>query len=145
MVRAISLSFAVLAAVFATGMAGLIFIEQADYPGSSIFPMPFLVLLEWAAFGIAGAVYLILAELRSEINQIRGSWGIIGAYIPLILLGAFSIGPYVLASAVLLLGPTLILTLRNRLPIIRHLAILGIGAIANLVLLFAFIGLAKLV
>ena len=145
MVRAIPLSSAILGALFATGMAGLVLIEQAASPGSSIFPMLFLVLFEWAAFGITGAVYLVLTELRPDTSQVRGAWSIVGAYVPLILLGAFSIGPNVLVSAVLLLVPTLILTLRNRLPIIRHLAILGIGTIANLVLLLAFIALARVV
>lgn len=145
MIRVISLSSAILGAMLATTAAGLVLVQQADSPGSSVFPMPFLVLFEWAAMGIAGAVYIVLAELRSDTSQVRGAWGIVGAYVPLILLGAFSIGPIALISAVLLLVPALLLTLRNRLPIMRQLAILGIGAIGNLALLFAFIAIARVV
>jgi hypothetical protein len=140
MIRAISLLSAILGAMLAIAAAGLLLVHEVDSAFASVFPMPFLVLLEWAAFGIAGAVSIIRTELRSDISHLRAAWGIVGGY-----LGALSIGSLALISAVLLFGPTLLLTLRSRLPIMRHLAILGIGAIGNLVLLFAFIALARVV
>jgi hypothetical protein len=145
MIRAISLLSAILGAMLAIAAAGLLLVHEVDSAFASVFPMPFLVLLEWAAFGIAGAVSIIRTELRSDISHLRAAWGIVGGYVPLIYLGALSIGSLALISAVLLFGPTLLLTLRSRLPIMRHLAILGIGAIGNLVLLFAFIALARVV
>jgi hypothetical protein len=145
MSRTISLSFTVLGAFLAAGAAGIILIQQADMPGSSVFPMPFLVLFEWAVLGIAGAVYVSLAELRSDERQLQGAWAIVGAYIPLILLGAFSIGPIALVTAVLLLGPTIFLTIRHGSPILRQMGILAIGALANLVILLTLIGIDRIV
>jgi len=101
MIRAILLSSAILGAILATAAAGLFLVHQAAGSGGSVFRLPFLVLVEWAAFGITGAVYIIRTELRSDASQLRGAWGIVGAYVPFIFLGALSIGGLALISAVL--------------------------------------------
>lgn len=139
MIRAILLSSAVLGAMLATGAAGEVLIHEFDVSGSSIFPMPFLVLFEWVFLGISGVVYVVLTELRSDMDHLKWTWVIIGAYVPLIFLSALSIGPIVLISGVLLLAPTLIISFRNRSNFMRYSVFFGIGAIGNLVLLFALI------
>ena len=145
MSRTISLTSAVLSTILASGAAGMVFIQQAGIPGSPVFPLPFLVLLEWALLSIAGAIYVSLAELRADGRQLQGAWAIVGAYIPLILLSAASIGPIALVCAILLLAPTIFVTMRFGSPILRQLGILVIGAIVNLMMLFALIGIDTIV
>lgn len=143
MSRIISILLSVTGGILATAAAGAFTAQQANISGSDIFPMPFLALLDWGILGIAGAVYIILAELRSEPRQLQGAWGILGAYIPLILLGALTIGPLALVSAAFLLVAAMILTVRYKAPYLRQLGFLVIGGLVNLVILIALILLAR--
>jgi hypothetical protein len=142
--RTISLSSAVLGAILATMGAGMILIQQAGIFASNVFPMPFLVLLDWAVLGVAGAVYVSLATLRPDARQLQGAWAVLGAYVPLIVIGAFSIGPVALLCALLLLAPTLFLTIRHQVNFGRLLGILAIGILANLTLVLALVMIGRL-
>jgi hypothetical protein len=137
MFRKLSILSAIIGAGLATAAAGAFLSQQASFNGSSVFPMPFFALFDWAVLGIAGAVYLALAELRPEDHQTKGAWAVLGAYLPLIVLGALSIGSIALVSAAFLLVPVILHTIRYRVPFLRQLGFLLIGAVINL----AFLGI----
>jgi hypothetical protein len=144
MYRKISIVSAVLGAVLAVTAAVVILIQQAGILGISIFPLPFLVFVDWATLGIAGAVYVNLSTIHSDAHQLQGAWAVLGAYIPLIVLGAFSIGPIALVGGLLLLAPTIHLTIRYGGNFRRLLGILVIGGLVNLIVLVALIMIGQL-
>jgi hypothetical protein len=144
MAKTIALTSAIVGALLAFTAASLVLIQEASHPGASIFPMPVLVLIEWGVLGMAGAIYLLLAEMRQAGRYLLGAWAMLGAYLPLILLGAFTIGPYALASALLLLAPTAYLTHRHDIGARRWPGYLVIGALGNLAILLILILLGNL-
>jgi hypothetical protein len=144
LVRSITILLAVLGAMIAVAAAGLMLSEEVSFNGTSVFPLPFLVLFEWGVLGMAGAVYVTLSELQWSDHHPQVAWGILGAYVPLIFLGAFSLGLLALISALPLVAATVIMTIRRRLSAFRCLGMMTIGALANLAILFGLIGLNAL-
>ena len=119
---------------FAAQQAGL-----ASAPGESIWPLPGLVLLEWAAFGVIGLMGILLAENPHALSWLSASWFVLGAFLPLVILGALSIGPYVLLSLIALLIATLLTSWQLKISSLPRLKFLLIGMIANLGLLLGVI------
>jgi hypothetical protein len=119
---------------FAAQQAGLV-----SAPGESIWPLPGLVLLEWAALGVIGFMGILLAENPHNLPWFGASWFIIGAFLPLVILGALSIGPYVLLSLVALLIAAVLTSLQLKISPLPHLKFLLIGIITNFGLLLGVI------
>lgn len=116
-------------------------------PGESIWPLPGLVLLDWAVFGAVGFIGVLLAEEgvvpQGHPSRFGASWFAIGALLPLVVLGALSIGPYVFLSLVTLLIATLLASVQLKLNLLPHIKWLLIGMVANLVLLLGMILLGQ--
>jgi hypothetical protein len=123
---------------FATQQASL-----ASAPGESIWPLPGLVLLEWAAFGVVGFMGVLLAENPQYLAWFGASWFVTGAFLPLVVLGALSIGPFVLLSLVALLVAVLLTSLQLKLSLLPRFKLLLIGIVANFGLLLGLILLAQ--
>ena len=119
----------------------------ASAPGESIWPLPGLVLLDWAAFGVVGFTGILLAEDRvapqARPSRFGASWFAIGAFLPLVVLGALSIGPFVFISLVTLLIAALMASMQLKLSLLPRLKFLLIGTVANLVLLLGMILLGQ--
>ena len=143
--HAIAIIPSVIGAMLALAAASVIINLETEIPGSALFPMPSLLLFEWATFGITGATYMSLSIIRSDANDLRGAWAVIGAYLPLIALGPFSIAPITLLSALLLLVSAILVTTRKRIGILGALASSVIGAVANLIVLLVLIMIGDLV
>jgi hypothetical protein len=127
--------FAALSAAIALGGGIGFAAQQATLPGSSIWPLPGLVLLEWAAFGVVGFMGILLAESPYNLSWFSASWFVIGAFLPLVVLGALSIGPFVLLSLVALLIAALLTSVQLKISLLPRLKFLLIGVVANLGLL----------
>jgi hypothetical protein len=116
-------------------------------PGVSIWPLPGLVLLDWAAFGVVGFTGILLAEEgvapQARPSRFGASWFAIGAFLPLVVLGALSIGPYVFLSLVTLLIAAVLASMQLKLSLLPRLKFLLIGMVANLVLLLGMILLGQ--
>jgi hypothetical protein len=123
---------------FAAQQAGL-----ASAPGETIWPLPGLVLLEWAAFGVVGFMGILLTENPSNLSWFSASWFVIGAFLPLVVLGALSIGPFVFLSLVALLIAAVLTCLQLKISLLPRLKYLLIGIVANLGLLLGLILLAQ--
>src|SRR3712207_2876907 len=72
---------------------------QLSSPNGSLWPLPAVVLIEWLALGIVGAIATVAdrQSTRSLWTTIR--WIVCGALFGLVILGGFSIGPLVLLAA----------------------------------------------
>jgi hypothetical protein len=138
--------FAALSAMVSLG-GGIGFAAQqsawASAPGESIWPLPGLVLLEWAAFGVIGFMGILLAENPHNLPWLGASWFVVGAFLPLVVLGALSIGPYVLLSLVALLIAALLTSWQLKASPLLHFRFLLIGTVANLGLLLGVILLGQ--
>jgi hypothetical protein len=111
----------------------------ASAPGESIWPLPGLVLLEWAAFGVIGFMGILLAENPHNRSWLSAPWFVIGAFLPLVILGALSIGPFVFLSLVALLIAALLTSWQLKASLLPRLKFLLIGTVANLGLLLGVI------
>jgi hypothetical protein len=138
--------FATLSAAVALG-GGIGFAAQqaalASAPGESIWPLPGLVLLEWAAFGMIGFMGILLAENPHTQPWLNASWFVLGAFLPLVILGALSIGPYVFLSLVALLIAALLTSWQLKVSLLPRIKFLLIGIVANFGLLLGVILLAQ--
>ncbi len=88
----IALTLSFLGAIVSIGGAIIIYSSQAQDGMSPLWPLPGLVLLDWVLLGLIAflGAYLSFKQLSAKWLQV--TWFITGAFMPLIVLGAFSIG-----------------------------------------------------
>ncbi len=117
------------------------YVTQVQAGATSLWPLPGLVLVDWALLGIIGffAAYIIFRKNTVIWQQVI--WSISGAFIPLIILGGASIGPFVLIEFGLFMVCSLFLSVQRRPKWLENFGLLMLGAIINLVVLSAMIAL----
>jgi hypothetical protein len=114
-----------------------------------------IVLIEWILLGLTGFLGIVLDNQRCSssyehlskeqenrkpaLNWSVVTWAACGALITMMILGAFSIGPIVLAAVLAFGGAAALADRRKRENIMISFRVLIAGALANLVLLFALI------
>jgi hypothetical protein len=126
------------AAISLSGAVGFA-AQQSSAPGESIWPLPGLVLLDWAIFGMAGLVGVLSAENSQHLSWFDASWFAVGALLPLVILGALSIGPFVFFSLVALSIAVFLTSLQLKINLVPRFKYLLIGMVANLALLLGVI------
>jgi hypothetical protein len=132
-----------LAAVMSILGAAAIWSSEASIQSSALWPLPALVLFNWAGLGFLGALAVYLAE-KSDRNWLLGiPWAITGALLPMVVLGVFSIGPLVLVSALLFLVASAVVTLRRQRSFLHGLGLLLVGSVGNVALLFLLIAIGN--
>jgi hypothetical protein len=73
----------------------------------------------------------------------RALWATLGTFIPLMILGAFSIGTAVFLVFVLFLISAVIFSIRQRAMWLVNIGFLMLGGVGNLTLLLIIIGLSN--
>jgi hypothetical protein len=133
--------FSFLAMVISLGAAAAIYSTEAQNGITPLWPLPGLVLLDWALVGSIGFIssYLVLRGAKGK--WLRAAWIITGTFIPLIILGAFSIGFFVLIAFFLYVISTIILTVQRKPKWLLSFSLLMLGSFINLGLLFIMITL----
>ena len=116
---------------------------QMQFPGNSLWPLPGLVLLLWVLLALFGFISAYFCMKRISINWQHALWAISGTFIPLMILGALSIGPSVFLVFLLLLISVLILSIRQRAKWLASLGFLLLGGVSNLILLLMIIALGN--
>jgi len=106
-----------------------------------MWPLPGLVLLDWALLGLLGMAGVALAGRGHPYRGAGAAWAASGGLLPLMILGGFSIGPVVALSELAILGAAILIFVRSRRGIIPSLGVFTAGAIANLTVLFLLISL----
>jgi hypothetical protein len=134
---------AFLGALAAAGGAALFYGQQVQLSGSSVWPLPGLVLLLWAGWGMLG----FLGALFST-RSTSSFWRIAlplstGALLPLVILGAFSIGAFVFISMLFLLAATVVIVTQKKLRWLDSLNFGMLGVIISLGLMLIFIALGR--
>jgi len=134
-------SLGAVGALIALGGPMLILGSQPDGPGFSNWPLPGMVLLDWAVLGVLGFLSAYLGP-----KPLPGSWGktawlAAGGLMPLMVLGALSIGPLVLLSLVFLIASAVLVAISQRLKAFDAIGFFALGMIGNLAILIGLIGL----
>jgi len=118
--------------------------SQAQIPATQLWPLPGLILLYWALLGLIGLLSAYLNFRQIHVIWLKVTWIITGTFIPLIILGAFSIGLGVLIVEFLFLISVIIMTVRQRAKWLESFGLLILGAFCSLVLLLIMITLGNL-
>jgi hypothetical protein len=134
---ALGLAFA--GALVAGAGAGMVFSQQARISASPLWPLPGLVLMEWAALGMLGFLGAYLGRKSGSIYWRKIAWCAAGALLPLVILGAWSIGTLVLVSLLLLLGSSALIALQTKEKWLPCLGFFLASAMCNLGLLWIII------
>jgi hypothetical protein len=125
------------------GAAGIL-ASEATTGGGHIFPLPGLILIEWASIGLLAFIFAIAVFNPQYQHLERGIWMMTGALLPLVVLGALSIGPLVLAAAICFLLASISVSLHTGTQLVPKLGYLLIGAIGNLIIVLVLITINSL-
>ena len=133
------------AAGLAISLAGALLVgaEQLSFTGSTIWPLPGLVLLDWAGLGVAGFLGLLSEGNPKAPYYLNIIWFVIGAQMPLVVLGAFSIGAMVLLSLIAFLVAALLASAQIPVGWLGYGKYLLVGMLANLVVLLLLISFGR--
>ncbi len=134
-----SLVLAFVGAVIALIGSGLVFADQAQIPESRIWPLPGLIFFDWAIIGILGFLGAWLSDKPNGSTWLKVIWFVVGALIPLVILGAFSIGLFVLFTLLFFLASAVILTIQMKGEALGHIELFMVGVICNLGILLVLI------
>jgi hypothetical protein len=139
----IALSISFLGALVSIGGAVLILSDEASLAMTPVWPLPGFVLLDWAVLGFIVFLTAYLSFRQISAKWLQVSWFITGAFIPLIVLGALSIGLFVLIAFLLFVISTIILAIRRRAKWLESFGLLMLGAVCNLGILLIVITLGN--
>jgi hypothetical protein len=118
------------------------YVTEAQIAGVSLWPLPGLVLVDWILVGVLGFFATYFRLRRRSKRWLVACWVFSGAFIPLVILGAFSIGFMVLITFLLSLLATSILAFRNGTNWLESFGALMLGSIGNLAILMLVISLS---
>lgn len=136
---ALLLAFLGSAASIAGALA--IYSSQAQFAETSLWPLPGLILFLWGMLGLLGFIAAYLIFRAASLRGLRTLIFITGMFIPLIIIGALSIGTLVAIGFLFFLISTLILAIRKKAKLLESIGLFMLGAICNLGLLFIIITL----
>lgn len=141
----IGLAAAFIGALFSVGGAIAEYVSLAlviEGSGGSIWPLR-VFLLDWALVGIIDFIAAYFVFRWSSINWQQATWAFTGALIPLIILGAFSIGPLVLIAFILFVVSNVLFAVSRKPKWLASIGALALGIIINLGFLLLVITLAN--
>ncbi len=138
---ALFLSF--LAAIVSISGAIFTYTSQAQIPEVTLWPLPGLVLVDWLLIGVISFVVVSISLRRKTAGWLRMTWLMTGAFIPLIILGALSIGLLVLIAFFFTVTSTFIIAIRYRFKWLENFGFLMLGSMSNLLILILIISLGS--
>jgi hypothetical protein len=128
----IAMLLAFLGAIVSFVGAIFTFSSQAQTPAASVWPLPGLVLLDGVLLGSIGFLTAFFSFRHGSTIWVSVAWFITGTFIPLIILGAFSIGLAVLVAFLLLVISTIIFAIRQKGNWLTSFGLVMLGSICNL-------------
>ncbi|NJD58308.1 MAG: hypothetical protein C3F13_03015 [Anaerolineales bacterium] len=139
----IALLLAFSAAVITFFGAVLTYLSQAQIGSAPLWPLPGLVLVDWTLLGTIGFVTAFSCLRMKTAGWFRTTWIITGTFIPIAILGAFSIGMVVMLTFLLFVFSTVIIAIRYQAKWLESFGMLMLGSIGNLAILMAIITLSN--
>ncbi len=114
------------------------FQAQTQSPGDSVWPLPGLALVDWVIFSLLGFLGIWFSNRSDNTTALYGAWLAVGALFPLVILGVFSIGLFVLITELLLLIAAILVIFQRSSRNYRPISLAMVGVIGNLCLFFLF-------
>ena len=139
----LALGFPFFALVFSIWAVISVASVQKQISTESLWPLPGLVLLLWILLASFGFISAYLCMIRISIKWQQALWAISGTFIPLMILGALSIGIAVFLVFILFIISAIILSVRQRAKWLKSLGFLLLGGVSNLILLLLIIALSN--
>lgn len=139
----IGLACAIIGALISAVVAIAVYVQQAVSSTVPMWPLPGFVLMEWALLGIFNFIAAYYVFRGSSINWQQAAWALTGALIALIILGAFSIGPYVLIAFILFVISIVLFALCRKPKWLPSIGVGVLGIILNFGLLWLVIRLVN--
>jgi hypothetical protein len=109
-----SLGLALVGVLIAVVGARLVFQGQAEMQGSRMWPLPGMVLVDWAGLGVLGFLDALLHPRGQSSAWLKALWFVPGALLPMAIVGGFSIGLFVLLSFFSFLASAVMLTIPEK-------------------------------
>ncbi len=129
------------------GGAAITWLSQAspNSPYVSLWPLPALVLIEVAILGLAGFSGVVLDNQQQSSRWGRVRWIACGGLTALAIIGAFGVSVLALLAVPALLfgGAAILADIRQDQNMLTDLGIFTLSVVANLVLIFALISVAR--
>jgi hypothetical protein len=119
------------------------FVNQLQNSPSFLFPLPGLVLIDWAVLGILGFFGAYFGVKLTPSFWLKIAWFVIGAFLPLMILGLFSIGLFIFISLPFFLASIILISIRNKMMWLNSLGLVLLGAVGNFALLYVFVALGN--
>jgi hypothetical protein len=139
----LALGFSFFAVIVTVWGALAIVSVQDRVAGEPLWPLPGFVLLDWVLLGLMGFLTTYFCMRKLAEKWMQAMWFTTGTFIPLIILGAFSIGPIVLLVYVLFLISAIILSIRQKAKWLQSFGLMLLGGVSNLTLLLIIITLGN--
>jgi hypothetical protein len=117
--------------------------ELSQSPAQILWPLPGLALIDWAALGLLGLAFVAPSNIHQAWIWSKFTWAICGALVVLMILGAFSIGPYVMWAVLCFAIAGALAWAYQKPRLVADLLALALGAFGNLLLLLTFILLGR--
>jgi hypothetical protein len=108
-----------------------VYISQVSRFDMPMWPLPGLFLVYWAMLGVINLIFTFLIARNALNNYLYTSWLINGAFIPLIILGALSIGSAVLLGFVFFLLSSILQSVHKKVKLITSLGRFALGIIVS--------------
>jgi hypothetical protein len=148
MQRIIEWALAGIGAILCVGGAAITWLSQASLnsPNVSLWPLPALVLIEVAILGLAGFSGVVLDNQQQSSRSGRVIWIACGGLTALAIIGAFGVSVVALlvVPALLFGGAAILADIRQQRNMLTDLGIFTVSAVANLMLIFALISVARI-
>ena len=118
------------------------YLSQAQIPEASLWPLPGLILVDWLLIGSLSFVAVFFCLRRKSSTWRKLVWFMTGTFIPVIILGAFSIGLMALIAFFFVVISTFIIAIRQGSKWLESFGFLMLGSICNLGVIAAIIFLS---
>ncbi len=139
----IALLLAFLGSAASVAGALAIYSSQAQFAETSLWPLPGFILFLWGMLGLLGFIAAYLTFRVTSLKWLQTLIFITGMFIPLIIIGALSIGTLVAVGFLFFAISTLILAIRKKAKLLESFSLFLLGAICNLGLLLIIITLGR--
>ncbi len=137
----VAVVIAFLGAIASVAGSVAVYVSQRQFAATSLWPLPGLVLLLWALLGVFGLLAATMSLLDASSWWLKVLLFLTGAFIPLIIIGALSIGSLVMIGFLFFIVSGVILAIRRKAKFLESFGLFMLGAFATLGLLYAIITL----